>query len=335
MMESIQHIPLQDIDLADETFSVNFRPNLEPLRASIQAVGLLQPVLLQETDDRYRIVCGFRRLWVLRESGRDEIPARVVGPVTADDLEWFLLSLQENLTTRGFNPVEKAIALWKLIHRFKVEPNRVVQAYLPLLSLEPNEKILKTYLSLAEMEEEVKRFVLDEKVSRSNIRLLSQMRSEERRALLPVFSLLKLGENRLREILTLLMEISRRERTDLREILDHPEIEAVLSDRELTPHQRTERVKKALMGLRYPRMKGLEEAFEARRKALRLPEGITLHHSPYFEGKGLRMELRFESVEEYRAILSALSELPNQEVFRKLVEFCEDAPLPNRTNLSR
>jgi ParB/RepB/Spo0J family partition protein len=319
-MKLIQSIPLQNIDISDETFSVNFMPDLQTLRSSIQTVGLIQPVLLMKGKDHYRIVCGFRRVWALRELGAQEIPAIVFEERGPSDMELFILSLQENLTTRGFNAVEKAIALQKLINRFQVEPSEVIKTYLPLFSLEPNEKILKTYLSLAAMEEEIKTFVLKEEVSRSNIRLLAQMNLEDRMGLYPFLFKLKLGENRLREILTLLREISRREQLPVKEIIGRPEIEATLSLKELTPIQRTERVKKVLMSLRYPKMRELEEGFEKKRKELNLPEGVSIHHSPYFEGKGLRVELHFESMEEYRAIVDSLSRLADKEEFKELVQ---------------
>jgi ParB/RepB/Spo0J family partition protein len=281
---------------------------------------LIQPVLLRKEKGHYRIVCGFRRIWVLKELGVFEIPAMVFEEKEPSDLELFVLSLQENLTTRGFNAVEKAIALQKLIHRFQLEHSEVVKTYLHLFSLEPNEKILNTYLSLAEMEDETKRFVLREEVSRSNIRLLAQMSSEDRMALLPFLSLLKLGENRLREMLTLLSEISRRERISIKEFIDRPDIQGILSQKELTPIQRTERVKRVLMNLRHPKMKQMEEEFDRKRKAFNLPVGVSVHHAPYFEGKGLKMEFQFESTEEYRTILNSLSELVDKKEFKKLIE---------------
>ncbi len=319
-MKPIQKIPLQGIDLSDDTFSVNYMPDLQNLRSSIQTVGLIQPALLETLKDHYRIVCGFRRIWILRDLGRDEIPAIVFEEGEKSDLELFILSLHENLTSRGLNTVEKAIALQKLTHCFSIPTSEILSIYLPLFSLEPNEKILKTYLSLAEMEGEIKTFVLKEEVSRSNIRLLAQMSSEDRMALLPFLSRLKLGENRLREILTLVNEVCRRDQIGLRDVIDRPEIQGLLFQKELTPIQRTERVKRVLMGLRYPKMKSMEEAFEKKRKELHLPSGTSLHHSPNFEGKGLKIEFQFESMEEYRAILSDLSRLTNKEAFRELVE---------------
>ncbi len=319
-MSAIQKVLLNQIDLSDETFSVNFMPDLQCLRSSLQTVGLIQPVLLKKAKDHFQIVSGFRRVRILRDLGWDALPAIVFEEKDSNDLTFFLLALQENLTTRGFNAVEKAIALQKLIVRFQVEPSEVVKTYLPLFSLEPNEKILNTYLSLAEMEEGIKAYVLKEEVSRSNIRLLSKVSSEDRLALLPLLSRLRLGENRLREMLTLLMEISRRDHVRMKEILDRPDLQSILSQVNLASTQRTERVKSVLMNLRYPKLRELKEEFEKRVERLNVPEGVSLRPSPYFEGRGLRMELQFQSMEEYRSILSYLSQLADKEELKEMVE---------------
>ena len=319
-MKAIKKILLEQIDLLDETFSVNFRPDLQRLRSSIEEIGLIQPVLLREKGDRYQIVCGFRRISVFRESGNSEIEARVLKEREMDDLGLFSISLHENLTTRGYNPVEKAIALDKLVHYFQIDPIVVIKTFLPFFSLEPHEKILKTYLSLARMEDEVKSYILKEEVSRSNIRILSNFSSEDRMALLTLFSSLKLGENRLREMLTLLEEISQRDQTRVRDIVHRPEIQTILSQKELTPSQKTERLKKVLIDLRYPRMRQMEKGFEKKRRDLNLPSGISLHHQPFFEGKGLRIEFQFEIMEEYRSILLSLSVLPDKKEFQEMLE---------------
>ena len=319
-MERIQKIPLEQIDLSDETFSVNFRPDLQRLRSSIEERGLIQPVLLREKGDRYQIVCGFRRISVYHELGNPEIEARVFKEKEMDDLGLFSVSLHENLTTRGFNTVEKGIALDKLVHYFQMDPIVLIKTFLPLFSLEPHEKILKTYLSLAGMEDEVKSYVLNEEVSRSNIRILSHFDSEDRMALLPLFSSLKLGENRLREMLTLLEEISQRDQIRAKDIVHRPEIQAILSQKEFTLSQRTERVKKALIDIRYPKMRQMEKGFEKKRRDLNLSPHISLHHQPFFEGGGLRIEFQFETMEEYQSILSTLSLLPEKEEFRGILD---------------
>lgn len=319
-MKPIQKIPLQQIDLSDGTFSVNYLPDLHKLRSSIQEAGLIQPVLLRKKSGGYQIICGLRRISVMRELGRPEVEARVFEEKEMDEFQFFSLSLHENLTTRGFNVVEKAIALDKLIHRFQISPAVVVKTFLPSFSLEPNEKILATFLSLARMEDEIKTYVLKEEVSRANIRRLSALTPDDRMALLSLISPLKLGENRLRELLTLLEETSRRSHANVREIAGQPELRAVLSQKELTPSQKTERVKRVLTGLRFPEFNRLEKAFEKKRKDLNLPSNISLHHSPFFEGRALRVEFQFETIEGYQAILSALSALPGKEAFKHMIQ---------------
>jgi len=169
------------------------------------------------------------------------------------------------------------------------------------------------------MEKEVKRYVLEEEVSRTNIRRISALSSKDRMALLSLISPLKLGENRLREILTFLEEISKRDQLSIKEIVKRPEIQAILSRRELTPSQRAERMKKALMGLRYPRLRNREEKFEKKKKELNLASNISFSHQPFFEGKGLKMELQFETMEEYRSMLSSLSKLTDKKEFQEMI----------------
>ncbi len=322
-MKAIQRIPLQQIDLSDDTFSVNYLPDLERLRSSVEQIGLIQPVLLRQKKDHYQIVCGFRRIAVMKELEKSEIESEVFEEEERDEFHLFSLSLHENLTTRGFNAVEKAIALDKLVHYFKVDPAAVIKTFLPFFSLESNEKILNTYLSLARMEEEIKTYVLKEGVSRTNIRRLSALSPDDRMAVLSLISPLKLGENRLREVLTLLEEISKRHRCGEKDVVQRPEIQAILSQKELTPSQKTERTKKVLTDLRYPKLNQLEKGFEKRKKDLNLPSNISLHHPPFFEGKRLKVEFQFETMAEYRTVVESLLGLAEKRELEEIIKSIE------------
>jgi hypothetical protein len=79
-------------------------------------------------------------------------------------------------------------------------------------------------------------------------------------------------------------------------------------------------MKKALLGLRYPRMHKREEKFEKKRKELDIPPNVFLYHQPFFEGKGLKMEFQFETVEEYQSMLSSLSELADKKEFKDILQ---------------
>ena len=63
----------------------------------------------------------------------------------------------------------------------------------------------------------------------------------------------------------------------------------------------------------------MEEQFEKGSRALSLPPKVFLHHQPYFEGRGLRIEFQFETMEEYRSILSSLWSLAGKKELQEIL----------------
>ncbi len=74
------------------------------------------------------------------------------------------------------------------------------------------------------------------------------------------------------------------------------------------------------MQFRYPRFHQLEKGFQEKTKSLNLPPGLSLRHEPYFESKGLRIEFRFETLEEFEAILASLSLLRGKKALSELLD---------------
>jgi hypothetical protein len=74
------------------------------------------------------------------------------------------------------------------------------------------------------------------------------------------------------------------------------------------------------MDLRYPKLHELEERFEKQKRDLDLPSQVSLSHSPFFEGKGLKIEFQFETLDEYRMVLSSLSQLADKKGFQEMID---------------
>jgi ParB family chromosome partitioning protein len=88
---------------------------LRDLAASIAAHGVLQPILVTETLDGYRLVAGERRVRASRLAGLERIPAVVRQLADHDQLE---LALVENLQRADLNSLEEARAFRQLIDDF-------------------------------------------------------------------------------------------------------------------------------------------------------------------------------------------------------------------------
>jgi len=90
---------------------------LSSLAASVQEVGIIQPVVVREIDDGYELVAGERRWRAAGRAGMATIPALVR---TADDQSSLVTAVVENLHRQDLNAIEEAAAYQQLIDEFSM-----------------------------------------------------------------------------------------------------------------------------------------------------------------------------------------------------------------------
>lgn len=105
--ETIQAVSLDQIRPNPFQPRKKFDPEkIEELARSIQASGVLQPILLRRHGDHYQIVAGERRFLAARQLQFPTIPARVYGKIADRDMRTW--SLVENLVREDLDPLEEA-----------------------------------------------------------------------------------------------------------------------------------------------------------------------------------------------------------------------------------
>jgi ParB family chromosome partitioning protein len=105
-------IPLDQIERNPHQPRTSFAEEpLAELAASIAAHGVLQPILVTETLDGYRLVAGERRLRAAQMAGLERIPAVIRQAGERDQLE---LALVENLQRADLNAMDAARAYRQL-----------------------------------------------------------------------------------------------------------------------------------------------------------------------------------------------------------------------------
>lgn len=93
------------------------KTKLEELIASIREKGVVQPVLVRETQiGTYELIAGERRLRAVKELGLQSIPA-IIKRVDSD-IDLFELSLIENIQREDLNAIEEARAYQRLMSEF-------------------------------------------------------------------------------------------------------------------------------------------------------------------------------------------------------------------------
>jgi ParB family chromosome partitioning protein len=311
-MRRYEIMPLTKIDLDDTTFLITFLPELGPLLSSIELVGLLEPLCVLERDDgRCQLICGFKRAETLQRLSITETEAFVYQPRELDDLQALLLTVGHNLS-RPLNLVEKACALEKL-RAFGVPEKELIDRYLPLFELQSNVRILQQVIDLAGLEQGLQEYLVRRNLSLSTSVLFLHLDKEDQQAILPLLDALQPGENRVKEIISFLREISLRDGVSLSSLLAHKDIAMILSDQETQRPQRIEQLRRIIKEMRFPRLSGMEKKFAEYKRSLSLPPQISFHPPSFFEGEEFRMELRFKDFGSFRELVVRLHQISEGE----------------------
>ncbi|MCD3246471.1 ParB/RepB/Spo0J family partition protein [Clostridium botulinum C] len=125
-------IPEEDIENSESVLKVKMnliKPNsnqprknfdeekILQLAESIKEHGIIQPLILQKSNELYTIIAGERRWRAAKKVGLQELPAVVVELSNKEILE---VSLIENIQREDLNPIEEALAYKKLIDEFNL-----------------------------------------------------------------------------------------------------------------------------------------------------------------------------------------------------------------------
>lgn len=163
-MTSIRPNPYQPRTQMDEG-------QLDELVASMQASGLLQPVVVRPRDGGYELIAGERRWRAATRLAWAKIPA-VVRDV--DDQTLLTLALIENLQRDNLSPIDEAAGYRRLGDEF-----RMAQAEIARL-VGRNRATVANLLRLLQLPGEVQRMVHERKLSEGHARALLSVGEPER-----------------------------------------------------------------------------------------------------------------------------------------------------------
>ncbi len=111
----VQSVSVYDIDNNPGQPRKHFpEESLSQLAESIRSAGVIQPLVVARSGDRYRIIAGERRFRAARLAGLKEVPVIVREANETEEME---IALIENLQREDLNPLEEAAAIRALIDR--------------------------------------------------------------------------------------------------------------------------------------------------------------------------------------------------------------------------
>jgi len=99
--------------------------NLEDLTKSIKERGMIQPIIVRESNDdksKFEIIAGERRWLAAQRAGLHKVPVVVT---EADDLKSLEFAIVENVQRHDLNPLEEAQGYKRLIDEFSYDQEKV------------------------------------------------------------------------------------------------------------------------------------------------------------------------------------------------------------------
>jgi len=171
--EASSSIDVADIDLNPyqprREFDID---SLNDLVESIRMHGVLQPIAVRTSGDRFQLISGERRWRASNELGERTIPA-VIHEV--DDQAMLELALIENIQREDLGPIEKAKAYRQLMREFNLTQEEVGRR------LSQKRSTVANFLRLLDLPEELQGMLANREISMGHARALLAIESEAER----------------------------------------------------------------------------------------------------------------------------------------------------------
>ena len=138
--------------------------SMAELTASIQEVGILQPLLLRRVDGGYELVAGERRWRAARRAGLTRVPAVVRPTEDRNSLEQAII---ENLHRDDLNPIDEAAAFHRLMDEFGLTQHQVA------VRVSRSRPAVANGLRLLLLPDDVQQMIMDGRLSAGHARALA------------------------------------------------------------------------------------------------------------------------------------------------------------------
>ena len=143
---------------------------LVELATSIEQHGVVQPIIVKKSDERYKIIAGERRFRAARLAGLNEVPVIVRDLSEQEVLE---VSLIENLQRENLNPVEEAQAIRALMDEHDLTQEEVAKR------LGKSRPAIANSVRLLALPQELQQLLLDGRLQAGHCRVLASIPDEQ------------------------------------------------------------------------------------------------------------------------------------------------------------
>lgn len=139
------------------------KDELDSLAQSIVQNGVIQPIIVRQTDGGYTIVAGERRFRAAKQVGLNQIPI-IIKELT--DLQVLEISLVENIQREDLNAIEEAMAYKRLSDEFSLTQEKIAE------NTGKSRVAITNKLRLLGLSEQLQEYIIENKLTEGHGRAL-------------------------------------------------------------------------------------------------------------------------------------------------------------------
>lgn len=163
--ESLQWLPIEFLQRGKYQPRQEFKQEtLQELANSIQAQGIIQPIVVRELNkNKFEIIAGERRWRAAQLAGLEQVPVIVK---QLNEKAAMAIALIENIQREDLNPLEEAEALKKLLDNFQMTHQQLADA------VGKSRAAVTNFLRLLDLSDAVKSLIFKGQLSMGHARAL-------------------------------------------------------------------------------------------------------------------------------------------------------------------
>ncbi len=314
-MKMLQYTLIKDIEPEKikpclDDFAIEYNsPGGEPETALSPA--FYPPILLKERKYYYILMGKCHIDYYLQK--HLPLPFGLAVERSGSTQEMFQHLIQVKKQLYGFNAVEKAHALKKYLALRKSKESDASA----LLDIPNSKSMLQKYLLLAEVSDHIKSLILMRTISEFTVFEIFQFDRNEWDDVASFVGSLPIGTRKRNEVVTMLFDITRRDKKNIEGVLNEEMITSILNSHIDAP-QKGEQVYGYLYSLRYPRIHEYRKQFFQLLQESGIERFAHLEVPRDFEKWRFKIGFSFSSIDEFRKKILYLSETANARSLKEL-----------------
>ena len=299
----LKEINISDIDISNPKFIVPYKQISPELVNSIKDIGIINPPIVIKNDKEYLILTGFKRISISEELGLNTVFCRVVSKNEISFDQCIKIIYEDNKDR--YTDIE----IGELCRKH-IDNGNDVKQFLKLIDYPTTEKNIQRFTYLSNIDSRIRNYYLDEKLNPEQCFFLSQIDTEDALLLLnKVIVPFRFNTNETREFLSELKDIYIRDDKPISQIVEN----VINTQEEITKNGIRLQIKK----LRSPRLVEVEKEYNEIVKSLKLPKGVLISYSPYFENNYIEVKARIDSENKLNELRILIE---NEDNFKRLLD---------------